>query len=130
MDLNIFAVSGRLTRDCEMKKTANGMTIAEFSIASNYKKKSYDSYVDEVSFLDFAIFGKRADGLAKYLTKGRQVNLKGWIRQDRWDRDGERRSKITFVVDDLQLIGGQGQTEQKPQKSPQAGYREDEIPFF
>lgn len=107
-DITSFLVVGRLTRDAGMKYTNSGSPMVSFSVASNYSKKQADSYESKVSFFDFVIFGNRASGLHRYLTKGQQVVVSGELRQERWDKDGEARSKVSFHVDDIQLVGGKG----------------------
>ena len=104
-DTNNFTLIGRLTRDAALKHTAGGMAIAEFSIAVNRQEKHGETWVDEPSFFDMAIFGKRAEGLAPYLLKGQQVAVNGELKQDRWEKDGQKNSKVAFQVNDLQLLG-------------------------
>lgn len=104
-DTNNFTLIGRLTRDAALKYTSGGMAIAEFSIAVNRQEKHGETWVDEPSFFDMAIFGKRAEGLAPYLLKGQQVAVNGELKQDRWEKDGKKNSKVAFQVNDLQLLG-------------------------
>jgi single-strand DNA-binding protein len=105
-DTNSVVIAGRLTRDSEGKYTKGGMAIAEMSVASNRSIKKGDQWQDEASFFDCIMFGKRAEKLGEYLTKGTQVIIQGQLKQDRWEKDGQKRSKINIVVDNIQLVGG------------------------
>ena len=62
-----------------------------------------------MSFFDLALFGKRAEGLNQYLTKGQQVAVEGSLTQDRWEQDGNKRSKVKIIANNIQLLGGRGQ---------------------
>lgn len=107
-DLNSVNIIGRLTRDAELKYTPGGMAIANFSIAVNRRRKNGDQWVDEVSFFDVNVFGKTAESLKQYLLKGKQVGICGELRQDRWEKDGQNHSRVYIVANDLQLLGGNG----------------------
>jgi len=105
-DMNIVAINGRLTRDAELKYTNSGMAICKFSIASNRSVKKGDKWEDEANFFECTMFGKRAESINQYLTKGQQVSISGELRQERWEKDGKQNSRITISVNNLQLIGG------------------------
>lgn len=107
MDLNQFHLIGRLTRDVEIKSTPNGVTVARISLANNQKVKRNGQWQDVTNFFDIAIFGKSANNLAQYLTKGKQISVSGALRQDRWtDNAGNNRTKISLIASQLQLLGG------------------------
>jgi single-strand DNA-binding protein len=127
-DINTVALSGRLTRDAELKHTSNGVAICNFGIASNYGVKKGDQWTEDASFFDCVMFGKRADALAQYLTKGKQLLLHCEARQDRWEKDGQKRSKVKFVVNDL-VFGSGGKDDSKPTRSGGFDDFEDDIPI-
>ncbi|HAK46085.1 MAG TPA: single-stranded DNA-binding protein [Spirochaeta sp.] len=108
-DVNYVVIIGRLTRDAELKYTNSGLAVSSFSLAVNRRKRSGDSWEDEVSFFDLALFGKRAESLNQYLTKGQQVAVEGSLSQDRWEQDGNKRSKVKIIANNIQLLGGRGQ---------------------
>jgi len=125
-DTNHVALVGRLTRDVELKYTQGGMAIAELSIANNQSKKVGESWEDVAHFFDASIIGKRAEALSQYLTKGTQVVITGKLQQQRWEtKDGDKRSKVSILVDNVQLVGGKGGQSQTTQ-SVDTDY---EIPF-
>ncbi|MFA5852236.1 MAG: single-stranded DNA-binding protein [Spirochaetales bacterium] len=121
-DINVVVLVGRLTRDSELKYTKSGMPIARFSIAVNRSKKQDDQWVDETSFFEIDFWGKGAEAVNRYLTKGQQVGVEGELRQDRWEQDGQPRNKVVINASNVRLMGnapaGQGGgTYQKPQQS-------------
>jgi len=130
-DINVVVLVGRLTRDSELKYTKSGMPIARFSIAVNRSKKQDDQWVDETSFFDIDFWGKGAEAVNRYLTKGQQIAVEGELRQDRWEQDGQSRSKIIVNASNVRLLGsaqaGQGNgAYQRPQQqsSPNEGAAE------
>lgn len=142
-DLNMVAVTGRLTRDAELKYSSGGMAFAKFSIAVNRRTKKGDQWVDEASFFECTIFGKTAESLNPYLTKAQKVAINGSLVQERWEQDGQNRSKVGIIVNSLTLLGGKNesheqsklqQSYQRPPAQPeylsdQDGFPDDGIPF-
>jgi single-strand DNA-binding protein len=136
-DINHVVLVGRLTRDSETKFTASGQAVCKFSIAVNRKRKSGDTWEDEANFFDIVLWGRQAEAVGQYLVKGKQVAIDGELRLDRWEQDGQKRSKVEIVASNLQLLGGgQGggdssyaakrdsqESWQQPQNAPQ-GSRE------
>ena len=105
-DTNVVVLIGRLTRDSEIKYTAAGQPMCKFSIAVNRRKKNGDQWEDEANFFDITLWGKQAESLNQYLLKGKQVGVNGELRQDRWQQDGQSRSKVEVVASSVQLLGG------------------------
>jgi single-strand DNA-binding protein len=105
-DINHVVLVGRLTRDAELKYTAGGQAVCKFSVAVNRRKKSGDQWVDEANFFDIVLWGRQGESLNQYLLKGKQVGVDGELRQDRWEQDGQNRSKVEIVANNLQLLGG------------------------
>ena len=104
-DLNNIMLIGRLTKDPESKYLPSGSAVVEFSIANNYYVSSKNS--NEVNYFDVVAFGKMAETVAKYLTKGKQVAISGTLRQDRWqDKDTNTpRSRIRIIMQSMQMLG-------------------------
>jgi len=107
-DLNHVVLIGRLTRDAELKYTAGGQAVCKFSIAVNRRKKSGDQWEDEANFFDIVLWGKQGESLQSYLVKGKMIGVDGELRQDRWQQDGQNRSKIEIIANYVQLLGGGG----------------------
>jgi single-strand DNA-binding protein len=116
-DMNIVAINGRLTKDAELKYTNGGMAIATLSLASNRSVKKGDKWEDEANFFECTMFGKSAEAVKQYLTKGQQVSISGELRQERWEKDGQKNSRVTIIVNHLQLVGGKQTHEDKPQST-------------
>ena len=129
-DVNHVILIGRLTKDILLKYTSGGMAIGSFSIAVNRRTKKGEQWVEEASFFDVSLFGKSAEGLAQYLTKGKQVAVEGELRQDRWEQDGQPRSKVTIAASNVQLLGGndaKGQQRQQTMNQARSEYNQDSF---
>lgn len=123
-DINIIAMTGRLTRDPELKYTAGGTAILSFSLAVNYSKKQDDRWVEETSFFDCQYFGKAAESVKQYMPKGQMVAIEGELRQERWEKDGQKHDKIRINIQNLRIIdGGKAQVKQE------AASLDDDISF-
>ncbi|MCL2093065.1 MAG: single-stranded DNA-binding protein [Treponema sp.] len=105
-DINRVVLVGRLTRDAELKYITSGQAISKFAIAVNRRRKDGDQWVDEANFFDITVWGRTAESLNQYLTKGKTVGVEGELRQDRWQQDGQNRSRIEIVASNIMLLGG------------------------
>jgi len=105
-DINHVVLVGRLTRDAELKSIASGQAVCKFSIAVNRSKKNGEQWEDEPNFFDVVLWGRRGEALHQYLNKGKLVGIDGELRQDRWQQDGQNRSKVEIVANNIQLLGG------------------------
>jgi single-strand DNA-binding protein len=110
IDINHVTLIGRLTRDAEYKALPSGQAVCNFSIAVNRRRKVGEQWEDEANYFDIVLWGKQADSLNRYLVKGKQIGVDGELRQDRWQQDGQNRSKVVISANNVQLLGGgQGQ---------------------
>jgi single-strand DNA-binding protein len=105
-DVNHVILIGRLTRDGELKYTQGGQPVCKFSIAVNRSVKRGDAWQEEASFFDIVLFGKSGEAINQYLVKGKQIAVEGELRQDRWEQDGQNRSKVEIMAANVQLLGG------------------------
>ena len=96
-DMNVLHLSGRLTRDGELRSTPSGIAVLEMSLASTRRN-------DEVVYMDCAIFGEKAEKLAEYMTKGKPMILTGQLKLDRWEKDGQKFSKHTMIVEKIVFL--------------------------
>ena len=106
VDLNHVALIGRLTRDAELKYTSGGQAVCKFSVAVNRRRKNGDQWEDEANFFDIVVWGRQGESLNQYLVKGKMVGIDGELRQDRWQQEGQNRSKVEIIANYLQLLGG------------------------
>jgi len=133
--LNIITISGRLTRDAELTYTNGGMAIVKMSLAVGDRKKKGEAWTDIAYFFDVKIIGKYGESIAKYLVKGKQINVSGKLVQESWEKDGEKKSKILIEADFIELIGsrdgGQLQQDSSVRTSAQRSGDEfiDDMPF-
>jgi len=119
-DLNHVVLIGRLTREAELKYTSGGQAVCKFSIAVNRRRKNGDQWEDEANFFDIVVWGRQGESLHPYLVKGKMVGVDGELRQDRWQQDGQNRSKVEIVANYLQLLGGGTTTFDKQNSQNQA----------
>jgi single-strand DNA-binding protein len=105
-DLNSVFLIGRLTRDPEFK-IVNNSSLVNFSLANNRVYVTNGAKKEEVNYFECVAWGKLADIIKQYATKGKQVMVEGRLRQESWDTpDGKKASKVRVVVNNLQLLGG------------------------
>lgn len=106
---NKIILVGNLTRDPQLKYLPSQMAIVEFGLAVNHKYKTKTGEErDEVLFIDVSAFGKTAEVLNQYCTKGKQLLVEGRLKYDTWEdkQGGGKRSKHSVVVDNFQFLGG------------------------
>lgn len=107
---NKVILLGNLTRDPELRQSPGGLAICKFGLAVNRNfTKADGTPVEEVTFIDIDSFGKQAEVLARYLTKGRPLFVEGRLRLDQWEKDGKKNSRLTVVLENFQFVGGRDQ---------------------
>jgi len=129
-DLNQVVLIGRLTHDAVLKYTTNGKAISKLSIAVSEKRKEGNQWKNKADFFDLVLWGQLAESLQQYLVKGKQIGIAGKLSQEKWEQDGQNRSKVVVTIRELQLLGG-GSTPENGQKSYTTnddGFSDD-IPF-
>jgi len=129
--MNTLIIAGTLTRDAELKYLPNGDPIANFSIADNQGGRDKHAI-----FWNCGLYGKRAESLSQYLTKGQAVTVTGSVSEREWtSKDGEKRKSMDVRVNDVALQGGRREAEsqqerrQAPAPAPADNFDSDEIPF-
>ena len=113
--LNKVLLIGRCTRDPEKRSTPSGMVVVELGLAVNrrYKSNSGEDR-EEVCFVDVTVWGKTAELCAEYLRKGSQFFVEGRLKLDEWEKDGQKRSKLEVIVDEIEFMNS------RPAASPAA----------
>lgn len=109
-DFNNVMLIGRLTADPVAKYSPSGSAVVEFSIANNYYVSSKNT--TEVNYFEVVAFGKMAETVSKYLTKGKQIAINGTLRQERWqDKDtNSNRYKVRIIMQTMQMLGSNNNT--------------------
>jgi single-strand DNA-binding protein len=136
-DVNNVTLIGRLTRDAELRYTSSGKPVSKFSLAVNEKRKAGDRLEDTVSFIEIVLWGQLGESLNEYLAKGKQVAVIGKLTQERWEQNGENRSKVVVTAEKIQLLGGTsgsdgGSAQKRNAASPPVPHDDgftDDIPF-
>ena len=123
MSINRCNISGNLTRDPEMRALRNGTQVLSFGVAVNDRRKNPQTgdWEDYPNFVDCTMFGSRAEAVGRYLAKGTKVAIEGKLRYSTWEKDGQRRSKLEVIVDEIELMS-------QRQQAPADVYDED-CPF-
>ncbi|HHT9129511.1 MAG TPA: single-stranded DNA-binding protein [Candidatus Brocadiaceae bacterium] len=106
--LNKVFLMGNLTRDPELRYTPTGLAVASFGIAINraWTAKSGEQK-EEVCYVDINIFGRRAEVVGEYFSKGNPIFIEGRLQFNQWEtKDGQKRSTLRVVADNFQFIGG------------------------
>lgn len=122
MSINRVIISGNLTREPEMRNCANGSTVMGIGVAVNDRVKNQQTgqWEDRPNFIDCTIFGNRASSLQQYLHKGDKVAVEGHLRWSQWERNGEKRSKLEVIVDEIELMSQRQQPKQAQCAQPVA----------
>ena len=104
---NKVILIGNLTRDPELRVTANGNSICKIGLAVNrvYTTKDGERR-EEVTYVDIDAFGKQAEVINKYMRKGRPLFVEGRLKFDQWESEGQKRSKLGVVLDKFEFLGG------------------------
>ncbi|MAD20685.1 MAG: single-stranded DNA-binding protein [Planctomycetaceae bacterium] len=105
---NQVILLGNLTRDIELRHTPSNQTVANIGLAVNRTFQTKDGERrEETTFVDCESWGRQAEVMAQYLSKGRPVLIQGRLKLDSWqDKDGGNRSKLKVVVENFQFVGG------------------------
>lgn len=105
-DINGFQLTGRIADNAKLSSTKNGTATLSFCLAVNRDRKVNEQWVSKGSFFYLTVYGKRATGLFKVLTKGTRIGVQGYIEQDSWtDSAGKKQYKTVFCVENLALLG-------------------------
>ena len=107
-NINSVVLVGRITKDCgsderSFSYVGNGTAKAVVSVAVNRGVKKGDKWEDETSFFDVVIWGKTAESLKPKLIKGRQITVSGYLKQDRWEKDGQKQSRVQIIAEQVEV---------------------------
>jgi single-strand DNA-binding protein len=111
---NRVILMGNLTRDPELRHIPSGTAVSEIGLAVNDRIKKGDQWVDEVTFVDVTLWGRTAEIACEYLSKGSPVLIEGRLKLDRWEKDGQKHSKLRVTGDRMQMVGARGEGGGRP----------------
>jgi single-strand DNA-binding protein len=108
---NRVILMGNITRDVELKYLQSGTAVTEVGLAVNDRRKDAKTgqWVDETTFVDVTMWGRTAEIAGEYLSKGSSVLVEGRLKLDQWETDGQKRSKLRVVCENLRMLGGRGE---------------------
>lgn len=130
--MNSITITGNLGKDCETRALADGTPVVSFSVADSQGREKPSIW------WNCALFGKRGESLAPYLSKGQQVTVIGSVSEREWtDKDGQKRKSMDVRVNDIALQGGKpsGESASAPRQAPKPkaadGFSDmpDDLPF-
>jgi single-strand DNA-binding protein len=102
---NLVVLVGNLTRDPELRYLPSGMAVSDIGLAVNDRIKRNDQWVDEPVFVDITLWGRTAEVANEYLSKGSSVLIEGRLKLDRWEKEGQKHSKLKVVGEKMQMLG-------------------------
>lgn len=145
MSFNKIIIFGNLTRDPELKYTAQGTPVCTLNVASNEKERDPKSkeLVDRPTFFKATAWGQKAEVITKHFERGSEIYLEGRFKPEEWtDREGRQRITFGVQVSDFNFTGGSNRNQQRSQSitSPRnseniresdgdLGIEDDDIPF-
>ena len=102
---NRVILIGNLTRDPELRYIPSGTAVAEIGLAVNERRKGPNGErIEEVNFIDITCWGRTAEIVCEYFTKGSPILIEGRLKQDRWEKDGQKHSKLKVTADKIEFI--------------------------
>jgi single-strand DNA-binding protein len=112
---------GNLTRDPELRQTPSGQSVVSFSLALNraYKDQSGD-WQEATDYIDVVAWGPLAERVSQYVTKGRRVLVQGRLQSRSWEQDGQKRSKVEVLANDVTFLDGRGDGDGGDAPAPRA----------
>lgn len=123
MAFNLVILTGRLTKEPELKHSASGMAYCRFTLAVNRMKKD-----DGADFISCTAFGKTAELIAEYVKKGHQLGIQGRIQQETYEKDGQQISKTGVVVDKIEFLEGKKEEETSTNTTNKNGRYDNKPP--
>jgi single-strand DNA-binding protein len=143
-DFNRVILIGNLTRDPQLRYTPSQMPVCDFGVATNRRWTGKDGQKrEEVTFVDCTAWGRQAEVIQKYLSKGRPIFIEGRLTYSSWEGpDGKKRSKLEVTVERFQFLGspgggggnrgggGGGQASRDVRRQESSGEQEQQAPQY
>jgi single-strand DNA-binding protein len=131
---NTVLLTGRLTRDAELKYTAAGVAVCHFSLAvnRNYKDPKSGEWKDDTSYVDISVWREAAERCGKVLKKGSPVHVEGRLRSSSFEgKDGTKRTKLEVEARRVQILekASSGASAGGESEAPSVGADIEEVPF-
>ncbi len=108
-NLNKVFLIGNLTRDPELRATQGGVNVCKFGLAVNRRYTTQQGPQEETTFVDLTAFGRQAEVIQQYCTKGKPIFVEGRLQFSSWEtKEGQKRNKIEVIVENFQFLGAGG----------------------
>ena len=108
--VNQVFLMGNLTRDPELRQTSSGQSVCSFSLALNRAYKAQNGEWQEATdYIDCVAWGPLAERVSQYLSKGRRALVQGRLQSRSWEQDGQKRSKVEVLANDVTFLDGRGE---------------------
>ena len=135
--MNKVQILGTITREVEIKYTQSGTAIGSFGVAYNEKRKDQSgNYNDVAMFFDVTAFGKTAENINNYFSKGSRILIDGSLDFQSWEKDGQKRSKVGIKVNGFDFIDRKNDTANQPKppsqpsaQVPEIDISDEQLPF-
>jgi len=101
---NKVILIGNLTKDPELRYTPKGTPVCTLRLASTTRYKSGDSMKDDTLFINVVVWGKQGETAAQYLAKGKSVLVEGRLQEQRWETDGQQKSRFEIVAQGVRFL--------------------------
>lgn len=141
---NKVILIGNLIRDPDVKQSRSGTSFCTVTLAVNrtWYNKTDKKKEEETAFIDVGFFGKQAELVGEYLSKGSSLMVEGYLKLDQWEdkNSGEKKSKLKVQAENMQFMGGKpggsghggqrsGNGERREQYAPAGGDAFDDVPY-
>jgi single-strand DNA-binding protein len=137
-DINLVALTGRLTRDPELRYSKSGDPVCSLRIAVNGRRRTADGkWEDQANFVSVSVWGNQAESCNQYLTKGRRIGVQGRLQYREWKaQDGSRRESLEVAASDITFLDRKDEEPGIAKRQPSAIEQalgandpDDDIPF-
>jgi single-strand DNA-binding protein len=131
LNINRVTITGNLGADPELRQTPNGAAVTDVRVAIGGREKRGDDWIDRTEWVTVTIWGARAEAFCQHMSKGSPVAIDGHLRYEQWEKDGQTRSALKIVADDIQFLPSRNGGNGGGQRAPSGGGGEgvDDIPF-
>ena len=115
--MNQVQILGTITRDIELQYSTSGTAIAKVGIAVNKRYTSNGEKKEEVSYFNCVAFSVTGENINKYFQKGSRILISGELKEDRWEKDGQKHSRVSIIIDKFDFIDKNNSSPQ-PKQAP------------
>lgn len=126
-DINSVTLAARLTRDVELRYSSDGLAAATLGVAVNRSVKQGSQWVEQASFFAVQVFGKQAENVQKYCKKGSQIFVQGSLIQQRWEKNGNKYSRVVISAHSIQFAASNSQNTTATAASSQTAPRQNTV---